>query len=665
MSGTETYQELVPVIEEAITEICSVQRLAHWNKELTSLQDRLVRQEHTIAVFGAFSAGKSSLLNALLARQALAVSPNPTTAAVTHLYADTEKDDGSGIVYVKSREQMWDDIKQAFLTIRKAPTDFEVAISMAKSLKMADFSANSRKAVSFLLAAAKGYEKMGDLLGTHFPIQASEVRTYTAIEQYACFVQRVDIVQNTGLPGEGFVLVDTPGVDSIHKRHTDVAFEYMRKADAVIFVLYYTHAFSRADKEFLLQLAGVQDVAGADKLFVVINAVDLAKSDDEKAAVRERVEDELRQVGIRKPRVFEVSSQLSFAADSLRKSPQSEQFERLVRLRLHLSDNDLIPTLESLAEMSGVPKFIQNLQSFVVEQSDVLMHQSVFRTFHAINQQIIDECNRLELLVNQDDERILLMKQIYAKLADGWRDLGQEFGDGLAKEESGLRKDWEELVFHAGERCRFRLSGLFREAFHPGQFRAGVDLKRQLNEAARDFVQSLEHLIEIETRTLSLRIDQSVLHMVNHLRDEMKKSVLEMNVPMIHYDVTKRNDFNHEEGIFRAEIPLELVAAGYRHFSSAKHFFEEDGASDMFHAIEESVISKVRQELQRLASGATDVALSSMRKFVHDELFTAAEFALSDGAVESAKDSKQTLSDFCKLKEWFERHLSSAKLSIL
>jgi predicted GTPase len=659
---TSSYQELISDVEQAMSEISSLQRLSHWGKELASLRDRLVKQEHTIAVFGAFSAGKSSLLNALLATQALAVSPNPTTAAVTHLYADKEQNKGSAIVYAKSREQMWEDIAQAFMTIRKAPQSFDEAISLAKSLRMADYSANSRKAVSFLLAAAKGYDKMGDKLGTKFSIEASDVRTYTAEEQYACYVQRVDIVQNTGLTRDGFVLVDTPGVDSIHKRHTDVAFEYMRKADAIIFVLYYTHAFSRADKEFLLQLAGVQDVAGENKLFVAINAVDLAKSDEERNAVRERVEEELRQVGIRKPRVFEVSSQLSFAASSLGENPHDAQFERLVRLRLHLGENEPIPPLETLSGDSGVPYFIENLRTFVIDQSDSLMHESVIRTFGAILQQITDECNRIELMVNQDKNRILEMKQTYADLAAKWRKLGEEFGNGLAKEESGLRKEWEELVFHAGERIRFRFSSLFREAFHPGQFRSGGDTKRQLNEAAKDFAESLEHMIEIEIRTFSLRVCQSVVHVQENIRDEIKKSAREANVPMIHYDLRQNEAFNQKDNAIRAKVPQDLIHKGNKYFSSAKQFFEEDGARDMIQAIEDGVMSHVRQELERLANEATDAATFSMRQSIQAELVATAESALSDDVVESSEDSKNALAILSQAKMWFENHAARENL---
>ncbi len=648
-------ENLVYLIEQAQTQIGPLSRAQKWLQELTALRNRLVKREHTIAVFGAFSAGKSSLLNAILAKQALAVSPNPTTATVTHLYFDQAVEEGTATVYAKSREQMWDDIFQAFSSIHLTPRDFEEAIFMAKSLKMADFSPHTRKSVAFLRAASAGYNEMGYRLGTEFVIPASKIRTFTAEEQYACYVQRVDIVQNTDLLQSGFVLVDTPGVDSIHKRHTDVAFEYMRKADAIIFVLYYTHAFSRADKEFLLQLSGVQDVAGTDKLFVVINAVDLAKSQEERAAVRERVRAELVQVGIRKPRVYEISSQIGFAAGELESTPGNPQFEKLVRLRLHLSETDSVPDPTALYAISGVPAFIADLQTFICEQSENLMRESANRTLRVIGQQISDECDRFNLIMCQDQHRMLEMRQHYLGLAHEWQKLGNEFAAGSSVEETGLRNDWQELVFHAGERVRFRYSALFREAFNPGQFRAGSDVKRQLNEAATDFAVSLERLIEIEVRTFSLRIEQSVLGLLEHIRDEMKKMCTKWGVPMVHYELEKPEEVQMD-GSIRAHIPLDPISQGFKYFSSPKQFFEGDGVSLMMNSIENGILEMVKQELLRLTDMVSEPALNRARFAIHKELSAAADVALSNEFLGESNDVQSVLANWIQARSWFFAH---------
>ena len=58
--------------------------------ELAQKADRLENQSFTVALFGAFSAGKSSFANALIGDRLLPVSPNPTTAAINKIMPLTQ-----------------------------------------------------------------------------------------------------------------------------------------------------------------------------------------------------------------------------------------------------------------------------------------------------------------------------------------------------------------------------------------------------------------------------------------------------------------------------------------------------------------------------------------------------------------------------------------------
>ncbi|MER2010089.1 MAG: hypothetical protein ABS939_21860, partial [Psychrobacillus sp.] len=89
-------------------------------------------------------------------------------------------------------------------------------------------------------------------------------------------------------------------------RHTGVAFDYIRNADAVLFVTYFNHAFAKADREFLIQLGRVKDSFELDKMFFVVNAIDLASNEEEADLVKQYVKAELQRFGIRFPRVFGV-----------------------------------------------------------------------------------------------------------------------------------------------------------------------------------------------------------------------------------------------------------------------------------------------------------------------------------------------------------------------
>lgn len=91
---------------------------------------------------------------------------------------------------------------------------------------------------------------------------------YVTKEHISCFVNEVEIFYDCALTQEGITLVDTPGADSIHARHTNVSLQYIKQADVILYVNYYNHAFSRADREFLRQLGRLSETITAGKMFL-------------------------------------------------------------------------------------------------------------------------------------------------------------------------------------------------------------------------------------------------------------------------------------------------------------------------------------------------------------------------------------------------------------
>src|SRR5690606_17758167 len=146
---------------------------------------------------------------------------------------------------------------------------------------------------SFIDAFRSGYGDFKDQLGKTIRTNREEFGLYVAREERSCFVDEIDFYYDCELTRSGVTLVDTPGADSINARHTNVAFEYIRNADAILFITYYNHAFARADREFLIQLGRVKDAFEMDKMFFVVNAIDLANNEQEKEAVVQYVQDEL------------------------------------------------------------------------------------------------------------------------------------------------------------------------------------------------------------------------------------------------------------------------------------------------------------------------------------------------------------------------------------
>src|SRR5699024_3597381 len=110
---------------------------------------------------------------------------------------------------------------------------------------------------------------------------------------------------------KGITLVDTPGADSVNARHTNVAFDYIKEADAILYVTYFNHAITSADSDFLVQLGRVKEAFELDIMFFIVNAFDLSQSEADLNLLLQYMEDQLLQFGIRHTKIFPVSSKSS------------------------------------------------------------------------------------------------------------------------------------------------------------------------------------------------------------------------------------------------------------------------------------------------------------------------------------------------------------------
>jgi predicted GTPase len=73
----------------------------------------------------------------------------------------------------------------------------------------------------------------------------------------------------------GIRLVDTPGIGSVHQHNTDLTFQYLPQADAVIFVASVDQPVSRAELDFLIHIRRY-----AGKVFCLLNKLDYLSEAD-------------------------------------------------------------------------------------------------------------------------------------------------------------------------------------------------------------------------------------------------------------------------------------------------------------------------------------------------------------------------------------------------
>lgn len=182
-------------------------------KAVCELKEKIKREEVIISVIGQFKRGKSSLINAMLGEEILPVAIIPLTTVVTE---------------IRYKEEF------------QAKVCFED--------------------------------------GTEKKIGKEELEDYCSEQKNPGNSKKVDLVRiwTPSQPfGEGIVLVDTPGVGSVHQHNTDSSYAYLRESDAAVFLLSVDSPVSETEREFLLK-AGEY----ASRFFYVVNKADIVSEKD-------------------------------------------------------------------------------------------------------------------------------------------------------------------------------------------------------------------------------------------------------------------------------------------------------------------------------------------------------------------------------------------------
>lgn len=463
---------------QAENTLASLPHLQPFLERLRAKRVQMDNQQFTVALFGAFSAGKSSFANALLGDNLLPVSPNPTTATVCRICPPTfEHIHKTGTVIFKSSETLLQELKHLFELFHKKSTvsDLKELLAEIPPLLSGNLETTRQKmAVPFLRAIHQGFQNMEQKMGQSIVMSQAEAISYMADEAKSAFVEEVALYYDSILAKLGITLVDTPGADSLHARHTDVAFRYMKQADALLFVTYYNHAFSRADRELLIQLGRVQDSFALDKMYFIVNAADLAASPSELNKVVDYVASQLHQYGIRQPRMFPVSS-LASLSDKQENRELNPAFARFEQAFLRFIQED--------SRAAAIRRMITD-----VEQANLWMDE-MLTAIHA-----------------SESEKAAQQQQ--------WKQakntLIQQFSSPISTtEERNLAQEIKTLLYYVGERLRLRYYDEFAVFINPSVIReSGRAGRKQLAAAAKELLAFIGTDLIQEYRATSLRLEK-------------------------------------------------------------------------------------------------------------------------------------------------------------
>ncbi|MCQ9277812.1 dynamin family protein [Staphylococcus borealis] len=400
-------------IQAALDIINPVPLFERTKKDIKDTLERLDNKLVKIGVFGTFSAGKSSLINALLGGQYLVSSPNPTTAATTELsYGENSQ------ITLKTEEQLLNELNQL---IEYHDVSFDTLDSFIHS----DIQRLKRKLeknqLAFVSAVHKHYSMYKDMLaeGAKHVISREEIKKWSAEDEFATFVKTVHI----NLPIEwlkGKIIVDSLGLHSNNQRHTNETEQILTSSDLILYVSYFNHSFTDNDKHFIEHMKEMNQLNENQAFKMVINAVDLAESSDDLNAVKHYVKDALTQVNL-KSDIFGVSSRQALkqsdeGIDQLRKS--IDQFVEIDSNRI--LEQQMVKQLEqinlSFEEMiydyqtnqSHIEQRQQQLKHYQNKQrlSNQLLMTTEQHTNNEVEDQIYHLNGRLKLQLLDDVKRV-------------------------------------------------------------------------------------------------------------------------------------------------------------------------------------------------------------------------------------------------------------------
>ena len=585
-------------------------------KDLNEKKSSLENRSYTIALFGAFSAGKSSFANALMADQVLPVSPNPTTATVNRIRPVTEENKHRTVmVTLKDDAVLTNELKQITKTFTPQADNFHDLLQWVDKENIYDHPELNSMYQAFLHAMSDGYDYSKDYIGKTIEISLDEFPAYVADETKACYVESIDLYYDCDLTREGVTLVDTPGADSVNARHTNVAFDYIKHADAILYVTYYNHALSRADKDFLMQLGRVKEAFELDKMFFIINAADLAQDEEELNMVTDYVENELRQLGIRLPRLYPVSSKQS-QENKLEQAPLNEKMQ----------------------------VFEERFYKFIKTDLAQLTIQSALWDMHRTKQSLEHYIVSVNLDEGAKERR---QNELFQKRDQLAGEIDQMSRETYNKQ---IEQKIDKQLYYVQERLSIRFHDMFKETFNPTTItESGRKAQDQLKKSLNNLLEYAGRELLQEVQAVSLRMESFVDEQAAEVHKNIANLSEKTDTLFILPNYSKVELITLEYSQAFEQLSRSIFEPALKMFKGTKAFFVKNEKEEIKEAIYEALDPYVKKYTDENKTMMTDEYLEQWEQIV-SKLKVEAKTAL-DGHIQNYKEMMSAQVDVAVLEE--------------
>ena len=441
-------------IQKALAIIEPVPLFNKTKQDIKATLQRIDNKIVKIGVFGTFSAGKSSLINALLGDHYLVSSPNPTTAATTEISYGHDSQ-----ITLKTNTQLLNELNQLLEYQNVSFNSLEKFMnSNIESLKQQ----LEKNQLAFITSVEKHFSMYQDMLteGITHTISQNEIKQWSAEDEYATFVKTVHIQ----LPLDWLkdkIIVDSLGLHSNNQRHTNETERILTSSDLILYVSYFNHSFTDNDKAFIEHMKDINQLNEAQIFKMIINAIDLAETNEDLIAVEQYVKDALSQVNL-PSELFGVSSKRA---------------------------------LETKDE--GILKLKESINHFVETESKTILEKQMI---HQI-EQMRDNFNQIIYEFKTNQTRMLEQQQ----QLETYKNKTPLTNQIIHTSEQHTKNEVEEQIYHLNKRLQLQLLDEVKKVYN-SQMTQNNDFNDEKKRATKMYLYQVHQRLYLEQTLLVERI---------------------------------------------------------------------------------------------------------------------------------------------------------------
>jgi len=251
---------------------------------------------------------------------------------------------------------------------------------------------------------------------------------------------------------DGVRLIDTPGVGSVYQHNTDVAYEYLPRSDAAVFLISVDQPLSSAEVDFLKDVKQY-----SDRIFFLQNKADYLSEAEQRESVEFTMRVLRENAGYQSPEIYPVSAKLALEGK--------------------------IEHNRELLEKSNLPVFEERLRRFLIEEKGSILIRSVSNNLLRV---ISEAILRAELELKSIQTPVEVLKEKLDAFEAKRQEIESEKGEFDILLEGETKRIIENILDPDLEQAKKELSEVlmpeFEDFYNEIRSRSTGELRRGLEE---------------------------------------------------------------------------------------------------------------------------------------------------------------------------------------